>query len=141
MQTISVLTGFKLLLNSQLCGQRPSTLQQLISQRDMDVETIEQEHEEEVKALRQEKHALQQKLQEAEVRWNHLITEQRSQVSVTLLFIFNIAFIYCTTTQKKPFSWLQSLNLKKFSSLKFLILYSNCIIRHLVLVNVVSSFC
>lgn len=100
MQTISILTGFKLLLNFQLCGQRPSTLQQLISQRDMDVETIEQEHEEEVKALRQEKHALHQKLQEAEVKWNHLITEQRSQVGVTLIFIFTIAFIYCTTTQK-----------------------------------------
>ena len=78
-------------MNFQLCGQRPSTLQQLISQRDMDVETIEQEHEEEVKALRQEKHALQQKLQEAEVKWNHLITEQRSQVSVTLIFIFTVA--------------------------------------------------
>ena len=108
MQTISILTGFKLLLNSQLCGQRPSTLQQLISQRDMDVETIEQEHEEEVKALRQEKHALQQKLQEAEVKWNHLITEQRSQVSATLILIAFLLYSY----SKNLFSWRQSLKLK-----------------------------
>ena len=87
-------------MNFQLCGQRPSTLQQLISQRDMDVETIEQEHEEEVKALRQEKHALQQKLQEAEVKWNHLITEQRSQVSVILIFIFTIALSTVQLLQK-----------------------------------------
>ena len=43
----------------------------------------EQKHEEEVKALRQEKYALQQKLQEMEVKWNHFIAQQGLQVTVT----------------------------------------------------------
>ena len=37
---------------------------------------------EEVKALRQEKHALQQKLQEAEVKWSHFIAQQGLQVTL-----------------------------------------------------------
>lgn len=67
--------------HDQLCGQRASTLDQLVSQRDMDMDMMEQEHEEEVKALRQEKYVLQQKLQVAEVKWNHFIAEQGLQVA------------------------------------------------------------
>ena len=43
---------------------------------------MQQEHEDEVRTLRQEKYALQQKLQEAEVKWNHYITEQGLQVTM-----------------------------------------------------------
>jgi len=42
---------------------------------------LQQEHEEEVKALRQTKYLLQQKLQEAELKWNHYMTQQATQVS------------------------------------------------------------
>lgn len=50
---------------------------------------MQQEHEDEVRTLRQEKYALQQKLQEAEAKWNHYITEQGLQVTmVTLQYLY-----------------------------------------------------
>ena len=70
-----------------MCSQRPSTLDELVTQHDKDMDMIEQEHEEEVKALRQEKHSLQQKLQEAELKWNHYITQQAAQVSWSILYV------------------------------------------------------
>ena len=53
---------------------------------------IEQEHEEEVKALRQEKYSLQQKLHEAELKWNHYITQQTVHVSKQLLTLYTICY-------------------------------------------------
>lgn len=57
-------------------------LDELVIQHDKDMEMMEQEHEEEVKALKQEKYILQQKLQEAELKWNHYISQQRLQVTI-----------------------------------------------------------
>ena len=68
-----------------MCSQRPSTLDELVSQHDKDMDMIQQEHEEEVKALRQDKYTLQQKLQEAELKWNHYITQQALQVNKQLV--------------------------------------------------------
>ena len=51
----------------------------------MDMDVMEQEQKEEVKALRQEKHALQQKLQEAEVKRNHFIAAWASITGITLV--------------------------------------------------------
>ena len=50
-------------------------------QHDKDIDMLQQEHEEEVKALRQAKYLLQQKLQEADLKWNHYLTQQATQVS------------------------------------------------------------
>ena len=68
-----------------MCSHRPSTLDELVCQHDKDMDMIQQEHEEEVKALRQEKYTLQHKLQEAEIKWNHYITQQTLQVSQGVL--------------------------------------------------------
>ena len=46
------------------------------------MDLMHQEHEEEVKALKQEKYVLQQKLQEADLKWNHYITTQGQQVTM-----------------------------------------------------------
>jgi len=66
----------------QLCSQRSSALDELVIQHDKDMDMIQQEHDEEVKALTQEKYKLQQKLQEADLKWNHYITQQTLQVTV-----------------------------------------------------------
>ena len=53
---------------------------------------MEQEHKKEVKALRQEKYALQQKLQEMEVKWNHFIAQQGLQVTLVTVTNHVITF-------------------------------------------------
>lgn len=73
---------FLVYYNLQLCSQRPSTLNKLVIQHDEDMDLMHQEHEEEVKALKQEKYVLQQKLQEADLKWNHYITTQGQQVTM-----------------------------------------------------------
>ena len=57
-------------------------LDELVIQHDQDMDMIQQEHEEEVKALKQEKYMLQQKLQEAELKWDHYIKQQTLQVTI-----------------------------------------------------------
>ena len=58
----------------------------------MDIDMTEQEHKKEVKALRQEKYALQQKLQEMEVKWNHFIAQQGLQVTLVTVTNHVITF-------------------------------------------------
>jgi len=76
-----------LLFSYQLCSERQSVLSEMAIQHDKDMDMLQQEHEEEVKALKQTKYLLQQKLQEADLKWNHYMTQQAAQVNKDIQYI------------------------------------------------------